>query len=245
MEKLKIGFKGAYGRNHGRISSYHRERGSKKVYKIVDFHRNLVDVRGKIKFIQKDRYRSSPVAGVYYSNKYFSYMLAIDKLKIGNFIMNTYGNEKLESNQKQLGLSCPLRYVKVGEKLHNIELLPGKGGKIIRSAGTFSKIIKKYEYNALMKLSSGEFRLFLLDCMCTIGRVANIHHHEENLLKAGKVRWLGKRPIVRGRAMNPVDHPHGGRTNGGISPRTPWGALTRGIKTVKKKKICIIKKRNK
>lgn len=220
MDKIRIGFKSAYGRNNGRISSYHRERGTKKVYSVIDFNRSLCHVKGKIKFIKKDRFRSSYIAGIWYSNNYFTYMLAVEGLKVGMYVM-TMLEELVDYKQKQVGLSCVIRNVKIGEKIHNLELLPGRGGKFIRSAGTFSKIIKKYPETALLKLSSGEFRLFLLDCMCTIGRVANIHHHEEHLKKAGENRWRGWRPIVRGRAMNPIDHPHGGRTNGGIAPRTP------------------------
>lgn len=244
MEKLKLGFKSAYGRNHGRISSYHRERGLKKVYTVIDFGRNLLNVKGKVKIIQKDRYRTSNLIGVCYTNGYFSYMLAVQGLRVGDYIINKVDNFS-HDNQVQLGLSCPVSKVKVGEKICNIEWFPGLGGRVTRSAGTFSKIIKKYATNVLIKLNSGEFRLFRSDCFCTIGRVSNVIHHEENVLRAGVNRNLGWRPTVRGRAMNPVDHPHGGRTNGGISPRTPWGALTRGVKTVHNRNALIVKKRKK
>jgi len=169
-------------------------------------------------------------------------MIAVQNMKIGDVVISKM-TDFTNKNQKSIGLSCPLAYVKVGEKLHNLEYYPGQGGKISRSAGTFSKIIKKYEKNALLKLSSGEFRLFFLECFCTLGRVSNMEHNEQIIGKAGINRLLGWRPVVRGRAMNPVDHPHGGRTNGGITPRTPWGYLTRGIKTVKNVNSHIIKKR--
>lgn len=242
MEKLKLGFKRAVGRNNGLISSYHREKGKKKNYSIIDFYRNLVDIKGKIKFIKKDLFRTGFIAGVSYTNGYFSYILATHNMKVGDYIINK-SNNFLKTGEIQLGVTCPLSDVKVGEKIHNIEYFPGTGGKISRSAGTFAKIIKKYNKNILIKLSSGEFRLFYKNCICTIGRVSNIRHNEIIIGKAGMNRLLGWRPVVRGRAMNPIDHPHGGRTNGGIAPRTPWGFLTRGVKTVKNKKSYIIKKK--
>jgi len=168
----------------------------------------------------------------------FGYMLAISGMQVGDFIINCASTQT-----NDVGISCPLKYIKVGEKLHNLEYFPGTGGKISRSAGTFAKIIKKYKTNALIKLASGEYRLFYLNCMATIGRVSNLAHNEISIGKAGNQRLLGWRPVVRGRAMNPVDHPHGGRTNGGIVPRTPWGAITRGVKTVMQIKSQIIKKR--
>ena len=244
MEKLVIGLNRALGRNRGLISSFHRQRGKKNNYKIIDFNRNLLDIKGKIKFIVKDRYRSSYIAGITYTNGYFSYILAVQGMTVGDYILNK-SNINLNYDQIQLGVSCQLNFVKIGYKIHNLEYFPGTGGKISRSAGTFSKIIKKYDKNVLIKLSSGEYRLFYKNCICTIGRVSNVQHNEFIIKKAGINRLLGWRPIVRGRAMNPVDHPHGGRTNGGISPRTPWGFLTRGIKTVKNIKSIIVKRRKK
>jgi len=239
MNKLKIGFKSAVGRNRGRISSFHRERGLKKIYNIIDFGRGLCDIRGKIKIIFKSLNRTSNIAGIAFTNGIFTYMLAVEGMKVGDYIYNT--NKEILNNEN--GISCPIQYIKLGQKFHNLEYYPGSGGKISRSAGTFSKIIKKYEKNILIKLKSGEFRLFFYNSMCTIGRVSNIKHNQIIIKKAGINRLLGWRPVVRGRAMNPVDHPHGGRTNGGIIPRTPWGFLTRGVKTVKNFKSQIIKKR--
>ena len=244
MEKLIFGINRALGRNRGLISSYHRERGKKKNYKIIDFNRNLLDIKGKIKFIIKDNYRSSYVAGVVYTNGYFSYILAAHGMNVVDYIINK-SNINVKNDEIQTGIACQLNYVKIGYKIYNLEYFPGSGGKISRSAGTFSKIIKKYNNNILIKLSSGEYRLFYKNCVCTLGRVSNIEHNEFIIKKAGINRLLGWRPVVRGRAMNPVDHPHGGRTNGGISPRTPWGFLTRGVKTVKIIKSNIIKKRKK
>lgn len=244
MEKLIVGINRSLGRNRGLISSYHRQRGKKKNYKIIDFSRNLLNIKGKIKFIIKDNYRTGYISGIVYTNGYFSYILAAHGMKVGDFILNK-SIINFKNDETQLGLSCQLNYIKVGYKIHNLEYFPGTGGKISRSAGTFSKIIKKYDLNVLIKLSSGEYRLFYKNCVCTIGRVSNITHNEIIIKKAGVNRLLGWRPVVRGRAMNPVDHPHGGRTNGGISPRTPWGALTRGVKTVKIVKSNIIKRRKK
>lgn len=244
MEKLTIGINRALGRNRGLISSFHRQRGKKKNYKIIDFNHNLLDIKGKIKFILKDNYRSSYIGGIFYTNGYFSYVLLPHNMNLGDYILNK-SNKNLNNDNIQLGLTCQLNYVKVGAKIHNLEYFPGNGSKISRSAGTFSKIIKKYNNNILIKLTSGEYRLFYKNCICTIGRVSNINHNENNIKKAGINRLLGWRPVVRGRAMNPVDHPHGGRTNGGIAPRTPWGLLTRGVKTVKIIKANIIKKRKK
>lgn len=244
MEKLIFGINRALGRNRGLISSYHRERGKKKNYKIIDFNRNLLNIKGKIKFIIKDNYRSSYIAGVAYTNGYFSYILAVHDMSVGDYIINK-NNINIKNDETQTGVACQLNFVKIGYKIHNLEYFPGNGGKISRSAGSFSKIIKKYNDNILIKLSSGEYRLFYKNCICTLGRVSNIKHNELILKKAGINRLLGWRPVVRGRAMNPVDHPHGGRTNGGISPRTPWGAITRGVKTVKNINSNIIKKRKK
>jgi len=246
MDKLKVGFSSAVGRNRGRISSYHRERGQKNLYTIIDFGRSLLNIKGKIKFIKLDFYRTSYIAGVFFTNGIFAYMLASNDMKVGDFVYNTTERHLIVHNNRiNLWVSCQLKDIKTSEYIYNLEYFPGSGGKVARSAGTFVKIIKKYEKNALVKLYSGEFRLFSLRCMCTIGRVSNINHGQENLVKAGNNRLFGWRPVVRGRAMNPVDHPHGGRTNGGIVPRTPWGALTRGIRTVKDVKVHVIKRRKK
>ena len=239
MNKLKIGFKSAFGRNRGRISSYHRQRGLKKNYNIIDFGRSLCEIRGKIKLIYNSAYGTSKIAAISFTNGFFAYMLAVEGMKVGDYIFNSSGSVINAIR----GVSCPIQYIKLGEKIHNLEYYPGSGGKISRSAGTFSKIIKKYDDNILIKLKSGEFRLFFYNCMCTVGRVSNIIHNQKIIGKAGNNRLAGWRPVVRGRAMNPVDHPHGGRTNGGITPRTPWGKITRGIKTVKVKKSQVIKKR--
>jgi len=239
MDRLKIGFKSAFGRNRGRISSYHRQRGKKKTYSIIDFGRSLCDIKGKIKLIKSDLYRTSKIACVAFTNGTFSYMLAIEGMKVGDFVINTRKNLVINT----LGVSCPIQYVKVGEKISNLEFFPGTGGKISRSAGTFSKIIKKYITTVLVKLQSGEFRLFFYNSICTIGRISNSNHNQNIIGKAGINRLLGWRPVVRGRAMNPVDHPHGGRTNGGIAPRTPWGQLTRGVRTVKNKNVQVVLKR--
>lgn len=244
MLNIKFNINKSLGRNHGLISSYHRERGRKKLFRIVDFNRYLSDVEGYIVSIEKDSYRTGPVALVYYLNGVVAYILCDDKSTVGDRVKNF--RNPIAVSKFIFGCGYFLRDVPVGEKIYNLELTPGFGGKISRSAGTFSVLIKKYEKVGLVRLTSGELRLFSLDCYCTLGRVGNVGHKDVIIGSAGKSRHLGRRPVVRGRAMNPVDHPHGGRTNGGVFPQTPWGKLTKGVKTrVRRTNSLILKNRKK
>lgn len=231
MIKLKYNIKEQFGRNRGRISSYHRQGGKKKLFRVIDFWRYLVDVEGKVLTIEKDSYRSGVLGLVYYLNGLISYILLSSDLKVGSSIINIRSKKEIKIMP---GLSCLLGSVPVGTKIFNLELIPGEGSKIGRSAGVFMVLVKKYDRFGVVRLASGEFRLFSLDCFCSIGRVGNVMHHRSKIGSAGQSRLNGRRPIVRGRAMNPVDHPHGGRTNGGITPKTPWGLIAKGQKTRKK-----------
>ena len=244
VKKLKYGFHKVYGRSKGRICSYHLGGGHKKLYRFIDYKRVLTGVPAKIIKIEKDPYRSAPLFLVGFSNGLLGYHLGISGLGVGDYLEVSRCTSSDDLDQS--GLSCPLGVVKVGCKVHNIEFYPGSGGALSRSAGSFSVILKKYPHKILLKLSSGEYRLFSSDCLCTIGRVSGINHKEINLIKAGRVRWLGRRPIVRGQAMNPIDHPHGGRTNGGKVPVTPWGRIAKGKTTRKRRKnLFIVKRRRK
>lgn len=242
--KLKFNINTKFGRNRGRISSYHRGGGVKKLYRVVDFWRYLENIEGQVVSVEKDPYRTGHVALVCFSNGVLAYNLSSDSLEVGNLFCN-YGAIKRGSVKNASGSSYLLKNVSEGERIYNLEFSPRKGGKIGRSAGTFCIVVKKYKKSALIKMVSGEYRLFSLECRCNIGRVSNIGHKDRVLGKAGVNRLLGKRPIVRGRAMNPVDHPHGGRTNGGITPKTPWGAIAIGVKTRKKKLPAVVIQRRK
>jgi len=243
LNKLKFFIHNKTGRNRGRISSFHRGGGAKKLYRVVDFWRHLSDIQGKVVSIERDPNRSGPVALVCFSNNILSYVLAADNIKVGQIIEN-FGPQEEIVNFKE-GNSYVLNQLPDGSKIFNLEFFPNNIGKIARSAGTFCILVKKYSKYGLVKLVSGEYRLFLLNCRCTLGRVGNVNKKNIKLKKAGTNRNLGKRPVVRGRAMNPVDHPHGGRTNGGIVPRTPWGHIAIGPKTRKKSLGFIVKRRKK
>ncbi|MCB0537517.1 MAG: 50S ribosomal protein L2 [Bacteroidetes bacterium] len=239
MVKLKFKIGSRYGRNKGRISSFHRERGLKKLYYSVDFDRYLYGIKGKIISFDFDRHRTGKIGLVYYTNGILSYVLCAESSKEGDFIEGfTFAtNNSHTTNYFSTGSYGPIGLLTPGTRVYNLELFPGSGGKVSRSAGTFSTILKVYSSFVLVKLPSGEQRLFDKRCICNVGRVGNVEHSFQIIGKAGIMRKLGKRPIVRGRAMNPVDHPHGGRTNGGIVPKTPWGRLAKGVVTRNKKNV--------
>ena len=237
MKKLSFGFHQVVGRSKGKITSYQRGGGHQKRYRFVDFFRFLHGVEGKVLNIIHDPYRTSNLALIGYTNGLVSYMLAIDGIKVGDHYKTVITFKNTDFTQK--GFTCRLGNVKVGLIVHNLEILPLNGGQLARSAGTGILLLKKYKDEGLVKLPSGKLMLVSLDCLCTIGNVSNIDHKLKSLKKAGRSRWLGIRPHVRGRAMNPVDHPHGGRTNGGIIPKTPWGRLAKGVPTRKKNKKSI------
>lgn len=224
----------AVGRNNqGRITSRHRSAGHKKKYRIIDFKRNKLDVAAEIKRFEHDPFRSANIMLVEYQDKTISYMLAPEGVKIGDKI---YSGEKLEILP---GNCMKIKDMPSGTSVHNIELTPGKGGVIARSAGTAATIMGTDGDYTTVKLSSGEVRKVRSQCRATIGQLSNIDNKNVKIGKAGRNRWLGIRPQSRGVVMNPVDHPHGGgegKTSGGRDPVTPWGQGTKGLKTRNNKK---------
>lgn len=228
MKKLLYGFHFAAGRNRGLISSYHRGGGHKKLFRIVDRFRFIYDIPAKVISIQYDPKRSARLALLMYTSGFVSYVPAIAGVSVGNYVLSINRSSNFERTEP--GLSCPLRFVKTGLRVSNIELYPGYGAAIARSSGLFATLVRKYSDVALLKLASGEFRFFSLSCFCTVGVVFESPRSLRSF-KAGFNRWHGWRPVVRGRAMNPVDHPHGGRTNGGMTPTTPWARSVKGQRT--------------
>ncbi|BEH11383.1 MULTISPECIES: 50S ribosomal protein L2 [Geobacter] len=244
-KSLIVTIKKTGGRNSfGRITARHIGGGHKKKYRIIDFRRNKVEIPAKVASIEYDPNRSARIALLHYADGEKRYILAPLDLKVGDSIVAS------SSADIKPGNALPLRAIPLGTIIHNIELKIGKGGQLARSAGTFAQLMAKEGKYAQVKLPSGEVRMVLLDCMATIGQVGNIDHENVSIGKAGRSRWLGRRPKVRGVAMNPVDHPHGGgegRTSGGRHPVTPWGIPTKGYKTRKNKTSTrfIVKKRSK
>jgi len=233
------------GRNaNGRITSRHRGGGHKRHYRIIDFKRDKVGIPAKVATIEYDPNRSARIALLNYADGEKRYILAPLNLNVGDEVM-----AGPEADIKP-GNTLPLESIPLGTHIHNIELKLGKGGQIVRSAGTYAQLMAKEDRYALVKLPSGEVRMVLLKCKATVGQLGNVNHENINLGKAGRKRWLGKRPSVRGVAMNPVDHPMGGgegRSSGGRHPCTPWGMPTKGYRTRKNKRTdkYIVKKRTK
>lgn len=235
------------GRNaFGRVTTRHIGGGHKRMYRIIDFKRNIYDSPAKVIAIEYDPNRSCRIALVEYTDKVKKYIIAPLGLKPGD--------EVIASNQKEaeikVGNCLFLRYIPSGTLVHNLELAKGKGGQIVRSAGASAQIMSKDEKFAHIKLPSGEVRLVSLDCHATIGQVGNVEHEAISIGKAGRHRWMGIKPTVRGSAMNPVDHGHGGGEGkagqGNPHPVTPWGKPTKGFKTREKGKFSdkfIIKRR--
>lgn len=217
------------GRNSfGRITSRHIGGGHKQKYRIIDFRRDKIDIPAKVATIEYDPNRSARIALLNYVDGEKRYILAPLDLKVGDTVIAS------SSADIKPGNTLPLKSIPLGTIIHNIELKIGKGGQLARSAGTFAQLMAKEGKYAQIKLPSGEVRMVLVGCTATIGQVGNIDHENINIGKAGRSRWLGHRPKVRGVAMNPVDHPHGGgegRTSGGRHPVTPWGIPTKGYKT--------------
>jgi len=228
-KSLLVTLKKSGGRNSfGRITSRHIGGGHKQKYRIVDFRRDKRGVPAKVASIEYDPSRSARIALLHYVDGEKRYILAPLNLKVGDAIIASADADIKPGN------ALPLRAIPLGTIIHNIELKLGKGGQLARSAGTFAQLMAKEGKYAQVKLPSGEVRIVLQDCLATIGHVGNIDHENVSIGKAGRSRWLGKRPKVRGVAMNPVDHPHGGgegRTSGGRHPVTPWGIPTKGYKT--------------
>jgi large subunit ribosomal protein L2 len=217
------------GRNHhGRITSRFRGGGHKRRYRVIDFKRNKIGVPAKVESIQYDPNRSARVALLHYVDGEKAYILAPDGLKQGDTVMSSRNADITPGNAMRL------RFIPVGTMIHAIELKIGKGAQLVRSAGTSAQLMAKDGDYAQVRLPSGEVRMVHLNCRATVGQVSNLHHARVSHGKAGRTRWLGRRPHNRGVAMNPVDHPMGGgegRTSGGRHPCSPWGQLSKGMKT--------------
>ena len=216
----------------GRIAVRFRGGGAKRLYRIIDFKRRKFDVVGKIERLEYDPNRSAFIALVKYADGELAYILAPQRIKVGDEII---ASEKVDVKP---GNASPLRSMPIGTIIHNIELKPEKGGQVARSAGAYAQLVGRDAGYAQIRLGSGELRMVQDSCMATVGAVSNPDHMNQNLGKAGRVRHMGWRPHVRGVAMNPIDHPHGGgegRTSGGRTPVTPWGKDTKGTRTRKNK----------
>lgn len=234
-KSLVVSLNKSAGRNaHGRITSRHRGGGAAKKYRIIDFKRLKDGIPAKVAHIEYDPNRTSYIALLNYADGEKRYILAPKGLKVGDKV------ESGEDADIKIGNALPLHAIPIGTTVHNIEMTPGKGGQIARAAGTSAQLSAKEGTMAQLRLPSGEYRRVSVNCRATVGTVGNISHELINLGKAGKKRHLGIRPHVRGSAMNPVDHPHGGgegRTPiGRPSPMTPWGKKALGLKTRKKNK---------
>ena len=219
--------------NRGNIAVRHRGGGHKRRYRVIDFRREKIGIPAKVERVEYDPNRSSEIALVCYADGERRYILAPNGLKVGNAVITS------PDADIQPGNALPMKAIPLGTTLHNIELRPGKGGQMARAAGTGAQLIAKEGRYALLRLPSGEMRRVLAECYATVGQVGNLDHENASIGKAGRNRWKGWRPTVRGVVMNPVDHPHGGgegRTSGGRHPVTPWGVPTKGKKTRKKNK---------
>lgn len=228
-KSLVEGKKRTGGRDaHGWISSRFRGGGAKKAYRIIDFKRDKFGVAARVAAIEYDPNRSARIALLHYADGEKRYIICPVGLEVGRTVSSGPDADILVGN------ALPLKNIPAGTVVHNIELKPGKGGQMARSAGAQAQLISKESQIALLKLPSGEVRRVQMECMATIGQVGNLDHENVSLGKAGRTRWLGRRPHNRGVSMNPVDHPHGGgegKTSGGRHPVTPWGQPTRGFKT--------------
>jgi large subunit ribosomal protein L2 len=233
------------GRNNkGRITIRHRGGGHKKLYRIIDFRRDKKDIPAKVVSLEYDPNRTARIALLAYADGEKRYILAPNGLAVGSGVVAGENADILVGN------ALPLKNIPLGTMIHNIELRKGKGGQMARSAGTAAQLLAKESGYAQIKMPSGETRMVHLECYATIGQVGNLNSENVSLGKAGRTRWLGKRPTVRGVAMNPIDHPHGGgegRTSGGRHPVSPWGVPTKGYKTRNNKRTqrFIIKRRGK
>jgi large subunit ribosomal protein L2 len=229
VKKLTEGLTKTAGRNNtGRVTARRRGGGHKRRYRLVDFKRTKFDVVGTVERLEYDPNRTAFIALITYDDGDQAYILAPQRLGVGDKVIAA------ERADIKPGNAMPLKSIPVGTIVHNVEMKPGKGGQMARSAGTYVQIVGRDAGYALLRLTSGEVRMVRSECMATVGAVSNQDQQNINLGKAGRNRWLGRRPAVRGVAMNPVDHPHGGgegRTSGGRHPVSPWGKPTKGKKT--------------
>lgn len=218
--------------NQGRMTSRHRGGGHKRTYRIIDFKRQKFDIPARVAAIEYDPNRSARIALLFYADGEKRYIIAPESLSVGDQVMSGAKSEI------RVGCALPLINIPLGSAIHNIELKKGKGGQLVRSAGGSAQLMAKEGNYAHVRLSSGEVRIIRSECMATIGQVGNIDHENASLGKAGRSRWKGRRPHVRGVAMNPVDHPHGGGEGkagaGNPHPVSPWGQLAKGFRTRKR-----------
>jgi large subunit ribosomal protein L2 len=245
-KSLTVSLKKSGGRNNlGRVTAKHIGGGHKRKYRVIDFKRNKFGVPAKVFSIEYDPNRSSRIALLHYADGSKSYIIAPNGLRVGDKVQSGPGSDI------NIGNTLPLKEMPLGSFVHNVELKPGKGGQLGRSAGSALQVLAKEGDYAQLKMPSGEVRMVRLNCLATYGTVGNAEQENISLGKAGRTRWLGKRPHVRGVAMNPVDHPMGGgegKTSGGGHPVSPWGQKAKGLKTRKHKKVSnklIIKRRTK
>jgi|UniRef100_A0A7C3WJU2 large subunit ribosomal protein L2 len=218
--------------NYGRRTARHLGGGHKRMYRLIDFKRDKVGVPAKVAAIEYDPNRTARIALLHYQDGEKRYILAPQELRVGDEVISSP-----EADIKP-GNALPLKNIPTGTLVHNVEMKPGKGGQIARSAGSYAQLMAKEGSYAHLKLPSGEVRMVSLDCKATIGQLSNVEHENVSLGKAGRNRWLGRRPHTRGVAMNPVDHPLGGgegKSSGGRHPCTPWGKPTKGYRTRKPK----------
>ncbi len=229
VKELTEGLGKSGGRNnHGRMTMRRRGGGHKRKYRIIDFKRTKFDIPATVERIEYDPNRTAFIALIKYEDGEQSYIIAPQRLKTGDSVV---AGERVDVKP---GNAMPLRSIPIGTIVHNVEFKPGAGGKIARSAGAYVQLVGRDQGYAQLRLTSGEMRIVRGDCMASIGAVSNQDQQNIKLGKAGRNRWRGKRPSVRGVAMNPVDHPHGGgegRTSGGRHPVTPWGVPTKGKRT--------------
>ncbi len=229
VKALTEGLTSKGGRNNlGRVTTRFRGGGHKRTYRLIDFKRRKFDVAGTVERLEYDPNRTAFIALIKYADGELAYILAPQRLSVGDQVIAG------EQADVKPGNAMPLSAMPVGTIIHNVELKPGKGGQIARSAGTYAQLVGRDAGMAILRLNSGEQRLVHGSCMATVGAVSNADHLNESLGKAGRMRWMGFRPHNRGVTMNPVDHPHGGgegRTSGGRHPVTPWGKPTKGKKT--------------
>jgi large subunit ribosomal protein L2 len=230
--------------NKGHLQVRHRGGGHKRLYRVIDFRRDKREIPAKVASLEYDPNRSARIALLWYADGEKRYILAPNGLTVGATVLAGEGADILVGN------ALPLKNIPLGTMVHNIELKKGKGGQMARAAGVAAQLLAKEAGYAQLKMPSGETRMVHLDCYATVGQVGNLDHENITIGKAGRSRWLGRRPTVRGVAMNPIDHPHGGgegKTSGGRNPVSPWGLPTKGYKTRNNKRTqrFIIKRRDK
>ncbi|HEY5598011.1 MAG TPA: 50S ribosomal protein L2 [Kiloniellales bacterium] len=245
VKALTEGLTGTGGRNNlGRMTARRRGGGHKRLYRLIDFKRRKFDVPAKVVRLEYDPNRTAFIALIEYADGEQSYILAPQRLAAGDMVVSSARADIKPGN------AMPLSAIPVGTIVHNVEMKAGRGGQLARSAGTYLQLVGRDAGYALLRLGSGEVRMVRAECMASIGAVSNPDQANIKIGKAGRSRWLGQRPIVRGVAMNPVDHPHGGgegRTSGGRHPVSPWGRPTKGAKTRKNKRTAklIVRRRRK